>query len=55
MRIRFTRKLPIGGEHIGLTVWVGSIARGWVGKPVAPWRWYITYRISSVAGKDAAA
>jgi hypothetical protein len=33
-RIRLTTHSPLGGEHIGLTVWFGSIDNGWIGWPV---------------------
>lgn len=47
MRLRLTTHLPIGGERIGPTIWFGSVERGWTGKPLAPWRWGMTWRISS--------
>jgi hypothetical protein len=47
-RIRLTTHLPIDGTRIGLTVWFGSIARGWVGKQVNPRKWNRTWRISGV-------
>ncbi len=48
-RVRFTTHLPLDGTRIGLTVWVGSVERGWIGKRLAhPWR--ETWRISGVEG-----
>lgn len=49
-RVRFSTRMPLIGNRIGLTVWFGSVQRGWYGKPVAPWRWFYTYRVNGVAG-----
>lgn len=46
MRVRLTTHMPLSRERIGLTLWWGSIERGWNGKPVAPWRWNWSYRVS---------
>lgn len=52
MRIRLTTHLPISGERIGLTVWIGSIARGWKGYPVFK-RGHV-WRVSGVSPADLA-
>lgn len=44
-RVRFTTHLPFGGPRIGPTIWVGSVARGWVGKSLRPSLWNATWRI----------
>lgn len=46
-RLRVTTHEPLTGTRIGLTVWFGSIDRGWTGKQVAPWKWNRTWRITS--------
>jgi hypothetical protein len=47
-RLRITTHLPLTGEKIGATVWVGSIERGWIGKPLNPRKWNMTWRIGAV-------
>lgn len=47
-RVRLTTHEPLTGTRIGLTVWFGSIDRGWVGKHVAPWKWNRTWRVTPV-------
>jgi hypothetical protein len=47
-RVRFTTHVPLDGTRIGLTIWVGSIPRGWVGKQVNPFKWNRTWRITGV-------
>lgn len=46
-RIRVTRREPLTGERIGLVVWLGSIDRGWIGKPMNPLRWNETWQIGA--------
>lgn len=46
-RVRFTTHLPLDGTYVGLTIWVGSVARGWVGKTFRrDLFWHATWRIS---------
>jgi hypothetical protein len=45
MRIRVTTHLYTG-ERIGLTIWFGSIAKGWMG--IQPFHWSRQWRITSV-------
>lgn len=46
-RVRLTTRDPFKGAYIGPTVWVGSVNRGWIGKPLNPRKWYLTWRVTS--------
>lgn len=46
MSVRFTTHLPLDGTRIGLTVWWGSVERGWTGKTLRPNMWRATWRVT---------